>query len=211
MGQKEFIYSLEKILSEDVPLDYEAREIRGELAISVSVPNDLEGFSMNLSMDYLYVSPVSMLGYYNVEWISHGKTLKDFGRFNDPHKAADKIEEYVNSRFGDILDKREGLDYRYCLELKDFLEYNNIFVNTHGFKEGPVLYIDDDPFTITVVFSEYRGSVFVTVNEDYESSREELYRSKLDKGSEKKVFSDILSLVKNAKPWFYGYLVDNKE
>lgn len=204
MGNEEFIYSLEKILSEDVPLSYKIVKGDDYMIISVSESSDMGGLSLGISGDYISVWTAPD-DYYDVVWKSHGNVLKNFGRFNDPHKAADKIEEYVNLRFGDVLDRLDDLDFKYCMELKDFLEFNNIDVNTHGYDEGPSLYIDDHPLTITVEFSEYNGRVLVTVNEDYEETRTQMYSSELYENNKKLVFTDILKLVKDAKPWYDGY------
>ena len=191
---KDFVYSVRKILNEEIPvLDFRVEELPEDVyRIKVSFPFYDNSFT---------------IGFDNLDpkvevYIRDKDKYTNLGRFTDPQEVFTKIEEYLNSNYGIELDRLTDLDFFYCLELKDFLEYNRIPVRL--IKENrPKLVINfpDNWNVYTIEFSEHNDSVLVEIiktspTKDDRFEEEEIYSVEIKDKDPQSVFTSILTFLR---------------
>lgn len=213
MNTRGFAYTLNKILSEEIPIikfqvltDNFHTDAKPVYGIYVILPDALNR-AFNKRSCYIGIDDLG--GKVEVYARCGNRGYRNFGRVNDPQQVLQPIEEYINDVFEDVLNRIEDKDFFFSQELYDFFKYNNIPSRTYREKQ-PHLILDNPEYPIfyTIDFSEYNGDVLLVLerwvpNKDeldtgefFEGDQTELYRSTLTEDNQKKVFSEILALLR---------------
>lgn len=201
MTEKEFIYTLCKLLSEEVSgFTFKVSQENKGYIINVTLPDDVSPY-FKILPTYIGVDVIDDM--FEVYVKSGNRGYSNFGRVMSPKGVVDQIDEYLTVNFSDILDYMDSPDFYFSSELRDFLNSNSIpcYVIRKG---SPSLQVDnpDYPFYYKIDFSEYKGDVLVTVSEvapvnsDWDEDDKEIYRSELSASTQPKVFSEILALLR---------------
>lgn len=217
VSDKDFIYGLNKILSEELPFtfnveeEYSKDDQRFYYGILMTLPKDFTNpAGSTIKLPKVYIGKDHEVDGWHEVYIRIGyREYQNFGRPYTPQQVAPKIIDYIEKRFNKEIELMGRMDYVFSSELSDFLKMNGYSVSAKDpHSNSPDLvyhntlgsYIMD----LFIVFSEYKGDVYVEINYDYDFPTDDLfedpiYRSKLNRQNQKEVFSDILRIMKKLK------------
>lgn len=202
MSEKEFASILRDKLAKDLPLDFkvsESKNNKGTYLIDVDIPDDYKIY-FNIPRTYIGIDDLGDL--FEV-YIRIGEdTYMKFDKVKSPDNVYSKLMPYIGFKFRNIIKKLQENDFIFSMELNDFLKYNG-FSTRRIMKGHPHIAVDskDTPESCVIEFSENNGDVFVDMykvfprDESGKESRTFLYQSSLDRETQKKVFSEILTIL----------------
>jgi hypothetical protein len=200
---EQFLAELEKILTEDSDFTFDLDLKDG--IIRISPPKYLEGYMKTPYNFYVGVDP-SNDGYFDTYLNCGNYHHKEFGRTYFPEETAKKVIEWINSFFGDAIDRAQLNDFTVSNQLKDFLESCDYAPNV--VKPGsPDLYIVDQYSRFyEFEFSEHNGKVLIQIvktepepdenGSAIEGEPEMVYQVRYDGKDLKGVFTSILRFLK---------------
>lgn len=219
VSNKDFIYGLNKILSEELPFTFNVEEkyFNGEsrpcYGILMTLPKDfinISSSSSTIKLPKVYIGKDPEIEGWHEVYVRIGdREYKNFGRPYTPQQVAPKIINYLENRFSKEIEWMNRMDFIFSAELMDFLKKNGYTVSTgdNYFSSPDLVYhntLGSYILNLYITFSEYRNNVYVEVTYDYEYPSDDLfedpiYRSVLNRKNQKEVFSDILRIMKRLK------------
>ena len=202
---KDFLYQLRKILSEELPFSFtvieEGSADSANRYIQMDLPEDFQGSSKYL----IKFTPIIIDGGVDVEtFIEYPREpMKYFGKFKRAQDAAQVLIPFLERKYAKEIELLGNMAYVFSAELQDFLKKN-------GYTTGAKDYHHNSPDIeyinhfgnwvehIYIVFSEYHGSVYLEVRTDHAipeyDADDPVYRATLSRKNQKEVFTDILKV-----------------